>query len=522
MDYKKYSIYPPWWSLYSILYSEELWIPLKNNNTKQYIPKAKFDSCSKDINYECFTENGLNKPIFPFVKFLGNSFFDGMEKQIILSKKTNAKIINLVKKKKFDQAIGAGKLYRKQLLHINEYIRSYKVKLILSNKQKSTIEKWAKIATIVYNNCVDKYNKANGKITLNFTKLKKEVIFSIPALLRKNCPYNIMSYEVKVFCSNVKSCLTQMKQNNITHYKLKHKNTKESQTISIEKQNINKNGFYTQSMGKVNHNDKSFSFSNIACDCKLTLNKKNGEYHLFIPQYIKGEQLNNRDPIVSLDPGEKCFLTFYGMDHAGMIGNDIRKKILGIEEQIKYIQRKMNKNKKKRKSLLKALRRKYRKIQGFVKELHHKSALYLCKNYNIILIPRFETQNMVSDKKKCIEKIKENKRNIKNNSQSNAELRNNLKRYKRVTRLNSRVKFVLNNLSHYKFKQHLLAKGKEYGCLIVEVGEEYTSKCCGKCGHISDQYKNRIKKCPMCNLEIDRDYNGSRNILIKNLLEIKG
>ena len=170
-----------------------------------------------------------------------------MEKQIILSKKTNAKIINLVKKKKFDQAIGAGKLYRKQLLHINEYIRSYKVKLILSNKQKSTIEKWAKIATIVYNNCVDKYNKANGKITLNFTKLKKEVIFSIPALLRKNCPYNIMSYEVKVFCSNVKSCLTQMKQNNITHYKLKHKNTKESQTISIEKQNINKNGFYTQS-----------------------------------------------------------------------------------------------------------------------------------------------------------------------------------------------------------------------------------------------------------------------------------
>ena len=186
-------------------------------------------------------------------------------------------------------------------------------------------------------------------------------------------------------------------------------------------------------MGKVNHNDKSFSFSNIACDCKLTLNKKNGEYHLFIPQYIKGEQLNNRDPIVSLDPGEKSFLTFYGMDHAGMIGNDIRKKILGIEEQIKYIQRKMNKNKKKRKSLLKALRRKYRKIQGFVKELHHKSALYLCKNYNIILIPRFETQNMVSDKKKCIEKIKENKRNIKNNSQSNIELRNNLKRYKRVT-----------------------------------------------------------------------------------------
>jgi len=368
IDHKNYTVHPPWWSLYSILYSDKLWLPLKNNNTKQYIPKTQFNSHSKHINYECFTENGLNKPTFPFIKYLGNSVFDNMEKQITLSKKINAKIINLVKKKKFGQAIGAGKLYRKQLLHINEYIRSYKVKLVLSNKQKSTIEKWAKIATIVYNSCVDKYNKAKGKLTLDFTKLKKEVISSIPLLLRQNCPYNIMSYEVKVFCSNVKSCLIQMKQHNITHYELKHKNIKKSQTISIEKKNIGKNGFYTQSMGKVNHNDKSFSFSNIACDCKLTLNKKNGEYYLFIPQYIKGRQLNDRDPIVSLDPGEKCFLTFYGMDHAGMIGNDIRKKILDLEKQIKYIQRKMNKNKKKKKSLLCALRRKYRKIQGFVKE----------------------------------------------------------------------------------------------------------------------------------------------------------
>jgi transposase len=48
------------------------------------------------------------------------------------------------------------------------------------------------------------------------------------------------------------------------------------------------------------------------------------------------------------------------------------------------------------------------------------------------------------------------------------------------------------------------------------VSEEYTSQCCSKCGYLSDEYVGSEKKCPYCNLEINRDVNGSRNILIKN------
>jgi len=55
----------------------------------------------------------------------------------------------------------------------------------------------------------------------------------------------------------------------------------------------------------------------------------------------------------------------------------------------------------------------------------------------------------------------------------------------------------------------------EYGCEVKIVTEEYTSKCC-RCGILSDNYTNRIKSCSNCNLKIDRDINGSRNILIKN------
>ena len=83
--------------------------------------------------------------------------------------------------------------------------------------------------------------------------------------------------------------------------------------------------------------------------------------------------------------------------------------------------------------------------------------------------------------------------------------------------MNGRVKFVLNNLSHYKFREHLLHKAEEYGSKVEIVTEEYTSQCCGHCGMLSDEYIKRVKICPICKSKINRDINGARNILLKNV-----
>ena len=56
---------------------------------------------------------------------------------------------------------------------------------------------------------------------------------------------------------------------------------------------------------------------------------------------------------------------------------------------------------------------------------------------------------------------------------------------------------------------------------MIEVTEEYTSKTCTKCGWISEKYdKKRVKECENCKQKIDRDINGARNILIKNIEKI--
>ena len=75
-------------------------------------------------------------------------------------------------------------------------------------------------------------------------------------------------------------------------------------------------------------------------------------------------------------------------------------------------------------------------------------------------------------------------------------------------------------LSHYKFRQHLKNKCIEYGCELIIVTEEYTSKTCTKCGKIGDNYNNRIKTCAHCGYKINRDIGGGRNISIKNLEKI--
>ncbi|ARF09906.1 hypothetical protein Indivirus_5_29 [Indivirus ILV1] len=61
----------------------------------------------------------------------------------------------------------------------------------------------------------------------------------------------------------------------------------------------------------------------------------------------------------------------------------------------------------------------------------------------------------------------------------------------------------------------MINKFKEIcGCLCVEVTEEYTSQLCAKCGKLDKTYVNRVKKCKHCKQEINRDVNGSRNILL--------
>jgi transposase len=71
--------------------------------------------------------------------------------------------------------------------------------------------------------------------------------------------------------------------------------------------------------------------------------------------------------------------------------------------------------------------------------------------------------------------------------------------------------------SFYKFRERLEYKCSIYNKKLFLVDESYTSKTCGNCGILNEVGSNELFTCSTCNIGMDRDVNGSRNIFIKNV-----
>ena len=117
-----------------------------------------------------------------------------------------------------------------------------------------------------------------------------------------------------------------------------------------------------------------------------------------------------------------------------------------------------------------------------VEELHWKTISFLLENYDVIILPDFRVSQMIKKKK--------------------------------LSRMTKRLMCMF---SFFSFKEKLKEKSHRYEKKVIIVDESYTSCTCGVCGHINNTKGNEVFKCSSCNLVLDRDVQGSRNIFIKNI-----
>jgi transposase len=517
----------PFWDKQSKHISNQLWFPdlnIKYKNVK--FTKGKIEDTN--INFESGTTKDIrnNKLKTNYRKIREKS--KAVYKKNLLEKESK-KCTKEIKDDKYSEAKHNRRVsfITKKVREFNTVTGCIKTKLLLTADQKKILKKWTTECIEMYNLTLLHCQQNDIKIT-SFVKLrsiiknawkKKIQLFSAPCC--------VLDDEIKNYCTNYKSALSNLENKNTTHFELGQKcKSKKFRTFSIQNKYITQKGFYPRLLGKIELNDKNISFENINRDCKVTYDRIFNEFYIYIPHNKDLKTVHRRHKVISLDPGEKIFMTGYSENHYVKIAEDVRKNILEYEKKIRIIQRRMaqrkqknmklnikekhKKKNKRRKMKLKNMRKKinmlYRKIKGYVHNLHNKSINFLVKNYDMILIPEFKTQNMIRNYKKTIREIKNKNENVKEN----------LKQYSKKCRLNKRVKFVLQQLSHYTFRQRLLHKGEEYGCHIKVVTEEYTSKTCGYCGNLKNNLNGRTYKCNNCKKSIHRDINGARNILIKN------
>ncbi len=490
--------------------SDNIWLPVISDEI-DYKPKYPF-SQTTSIKFEAKTNKNLIKNNIDYI-----SSQDDLKIHIEYFNKKLNKIndSNLNSDEKKKKKVKLYDEHIKMFEHYNDVIKTIQIHLELNKEQKSTINNWLIECDKVYNYCVKKYNDNPYSFDMNYKSLKLEVFNQLYGTNKKPCPYDMLTDEVRIFCSNLKSCQSNLANGYIKHYTMKRHNTIYSQSILISKNSINKTGIFPSFLGEIKGFKLDSEYAN--CDSRLLIDKIHKKYILCIPQYqkkffekqtekiinnIECNQIYNKEinEIGAIDLGERIPFTIYSENHYVKIGEDIRKNILDYQMRIRQMQRALskniNRNNKKlmnKKKLKVKIRLTYGHIKNLVKELHNQTANYLVKNYKRILIPEFKTQEMIK----------------------NVNLTDN-KQKARVNKLDKRVKFVLLMLSHYRFRQHLTNKCVEYGCQIDVVTEEYTSMCCTKCGSLSKKYNGREKHCDNCGYKINRDVNGARNILLKN------
>ncbi len=410
--------------------------------------------------------------------------------------------------------------YRDNILNCQKVLRSKKVELYPTQEQKDTIRTWMKNCKYVYNYAL-KHIREN-KLRFNFYNVRDLIKPLLPEKIKNETPNNILLDAVKELCNAFKSNVAKIKKGTLKKFKLKYKNNKKLvQTITIEKYLFSENSFCVTYLGDIiKTNDENFKFSDITHDSKLSYDERSNKFYLYVPSYREKIVVADKNKCVSLDPGERTFQTYYGLDHVGSIGNNVKFFLTRKKQQIDCIRKLLRKkvngkkttvNRKKRKHLKNVLYRIYRKIRNVTDELHYKTALFLCKNYERILIPDFKTKQMIRNP------YKKKKKEPVNVKQLTKEERAIVKTKRKKYQLNKKVKWCLTMMRHYTFRQRLIEKGDEYGCQVETVNEAYTSKTCVKCGHIHQKLGgNKTFVCPNCGIRIGRDNGGSTGIFLRN------
>lgn len=285
-----------------------------------------------------------------------------------------------------------------------------------------------------------------------------------------NTPKEVRAHAVKDVVKAYKTCFSMKKP---FHIKFKSKKRK-TDSIGIQKQSISfKNGqlkIYSKSLKTIQLGKRSIKrFKEINHDCRLSYD---GHYFYLIVPYKKPIKFLYQKDTIALDPGVRIFQTGYSEDNVIQINRN---------ELIKKLKKKLDILSSKRRYKYKRYKQQ-RKITNVVDDLHWKTINFLTKKYKHILLPEFDSQDMMGK--------------------------------------NKYVNRDVNILKHYKFKCRLKERINEIQDLCVYiVNESFTSKTCSQCGTINFNLgSNKVFQCLSkdCNLVIDRDINASRNIFIKH------
>ncbi|OAD22633.1 ISSoc2, transposase [Candidatus Thiomargarita nelsonii] len=254
-----------------------------------------------------------------------------------------------------------------------------------------------------------------------------------------------------------------------------------TQSCYISKSAIKASGIYPRVSGKGLR--YSEALPEVPLDGRLVYQYQ--EWFLSVPHKVEPHVAENQGRVVALDPGVRTFQSFYSEFLAGQIGYDDFGRLARLCYYLDdLISRTSKATGKAKQEMKKAQARIRNKIKNLIKEIHFKTARFLVNNFDVILLPTFESQQMVG--------------------KANRKLR-------------SKTVRAMLTWAHYQFKVRLKNKALELGKKVIDVCEAYTSKTVSWTGEVKKVGGSRVISSG--GITLDRDLNGARGIFIRSLVD---
>ena len=376
--------------------------------------------------------------------------------------------------------------------------KSRRIRIYPDRQQKAKIKLWLDAARFAYNRTIEFLN-ADGAPKASWYGVKKDILGKLPEWT-KPAPYEVKSNAVREACLAVSAVKKFNKQlasdqgkgirKEQTYARARFRSRKNpSQTIFIHASALSHRGVYHTLLGPLK---KREPLPHAHGDAKLTL--RHHQYHLSVPFKKMGPHLgeSNLQPkapdqvkVVALDPGVRNFITWFSEDGCGKLGeNDFGRIQRLCQHQDNLLSRATQAPSRKRRNMRRAAEKMTVKIQNLVNELHHKTARYLVDNFDVILLPSFETKGMVT---------------------------------KGQRRIRSKTVRNLLSFAHHRFRNFLKHKASENGRTVLIVNEAYTSKTVSWTGEIIHNLGGRKTVKSSDGRRMDRDINGARGTFLRAL-----
>ncbi|MGC8673440.1 MAG: RNA-guided endonuclease InsQ/TnpB family protein, partial [Thermoplasmata archaeon] len=211
---------------------------------------------------------------------------------------------------------------------------------------------------------------------------------------------------------------------------------------------------------------------------QIVITKDAGYYYCSII-YEKEGGIPERKPLSS----ENSIGIDLGLEKFATLSNGIAienpRFMKKVEKRIKKLQKQLSRKRKgsnNRRKLILKLQRKYRELRNMREDIYDKVSTAIAKRYDTIIMEDLNVKGMMQ---------------------------------------NHRIAKSISDVSFYSFKHKLEWKTMKYGKNLILIGMfDPSSKLCSKCGSIKHDLKlsDRIYRCDVCGLVIDRDLNASKNI----------